>query len=380
MLKLQYFSSRLFSIALVFNLSFAAIFAQEEKQNIITQPFDPHPVFEMLRWQISYGQKTVESIFSLTNSGWQEETLNNAWQGEQTVKWFRRQVEVPRHFAGKDVILIMRTDGAGTVFMDGKKLFNAGRLHGRHVLLAPAKGGEKFTLALRMGKRGYDSRFFQAELHAMPAGYGDFITTAAKIRNLQPGAGIEIKKFRYKMAAPDSAAQKDYPDSHWPETMTGKSWPGEFQHAWYRTQFTLPDKIGAFSVAGKRIRLFTSINDKGELWIDGEKMGAVEDDASFLLPKYSAANPTIQLAVKVVNVHGTGDLRYVRLLTEEEFSLRHKYKELAGEIDRIDRYFLRHPQPEPQWLQMATNGLNAIFAADSELDGKLFRSSSSSIH
>ncbi|MCA9731967.1 MAG: metallophosphoesterase [Deferribacteres bacterium] len=372
MIKIKKTISRTFFILLLFLLQFLNASSGEKKQAIITQPFDPHPYFELFEWQVYHDDLSVDDVFSEKSEGWETETLNRRWQGEKKIKWYRTEVTIPKKFKGKDVVFILRVDGDGTVYMDGEQIFTAGQRFGRKAILKPAEGGEKFIVAVRVGKHGYDTRLFQADLVGMPSGYADFIAAADKVNKLQPGSGIEITNFRYKMSASDDAVKNEFDDSDWEQTTTRKSWPGEFQYAWYRTSFTIPEEIDGFPVTGHKLRLFTSINDKGELWLDGEKIGIVEDDADFLLPTITQKNPTVQLAVKVVNMHGSGDLRYVRFMTETGYQLREKYTELVGQIDRLDRYFVRHPFPNPVWLQEATDGLNNILADDTrDIDSKL---------
>ena len=62
----------------------------------------------------------------------------------------------------------------------------------------------------------------------------------------------------------------DYDDSSWPECPDiTKSVSTGFCFGWYRLTITLPKTINGFSFAGKRIYFATTIDDYGELWIDG---------------------------------------------------------------------------------------------------------------
>ena len=356
---------------IIFNLINIHTLSAEEKQDILTQPFDPHPVYELLEWQVFYGDLPVDDVFSHKTKGWEKETLNLIWEGEKKIKWYRREVTIPKKLEGKDVVLILRVSGDGAVFKDGKLIFKSGQRYGRMTLFTPANSGEKFTLAVRVGRRGNDARMFQADLEGMPSGYADYINAAAKVGTLQPGKGIEITKYRYKISASDDAAQKDFPDSDWETTTSQEYWPGEFKHAWYRTTYTLPDKIGGFPVVGRPLHLFAILNDRGEVWLNGEKLGNVEDEAVFLLPEMKKKNETIQLSIKAVNAHGTGGLRQILLMTDEEFQLRKKYFEISDQIDRLDSYFRRHPAPEVELLKMAAKRINSTVDNSDDIDGKL---------
>ena len=89
-------------------------------------------------------------------------------------------------------------------------------------------------------------------------------------------------------AADSPARLADYDDSGW-ETIDdvepgGKGKPsGRDEHpgirkkrsegftfGWYRIAITLPERVGDFDVAGAEVWFETSIDDYGEIWIDGE--------------------------------------------------------------------------------------------------------------
>ncbi|KAA3662079.1 MAG: hypothetical protein DWQ10_03240, partial [Calditrichaeota bacterium] len=345
----------------------------EKKQAMITQPFDPHPYFELLDWQMQYGDLNAQDVFSGKADGWEKARLNHRWKNDAKITWYRREVTVPNNYKGKDIILVLRANGSAKAYVNGEHLCDFGGYPKRKAVFVSANGGEKFMLSIRVARTGRDARLTRADVLAMPAGYADFIAASAQVHKLQPGKGIEVRNFRYKMSTSDEAAKKDFDDSGWEERTTQNSWQGEFQYAWYRTTFTLPDEIDGFPVTGHKIRLSTSINDKGELWLDGQKLGQVDEDVDFLLPKVVTTNPTLQIAAKVVNKHGSGNLRYVRIITEAAYQLREKYTELARQIERLNRYFLRHPFPNPKWLKIATDGLNAVFESDDDIDDKQTR-------
>ena len=61
---------------IIFNLINILTLSAQEKQDILTQPFDPHPVYELFEWDVFYGDLSVDDVFLHKRKGWKKETLN----------------------------------------------------------------------------------------------------------------------------------------------------------------------------------------------------------------------------------------------------------------------------------------------------------------
>jgi len=332
--------------------------------NLIEQPLDPHPVLELTEWEVYNGDKPVEDVFSMTAIGWKKETLNKEWWGDNTIKWFRRKVVIPEEFKDRDVILIVRVNDHGEVYLNGKWVFEASRVSGRGVLFEPAKSRESLTLAVKVYNTGYCGRFFQADLRAYPSGYGRLIKILSNIEELKPGSGLFIQQLKRAVSAPEEASDPDYDDSDWEMVNIGDRWKGEYIHAWYRGMIKLPQEIDGFAVNGSTIRLFTNANDKGEIWLRGKKLQELDDESDVVIIRNAVANDSFQLSIKVINSRGAGGLRYARIITEDAHQLNLKHQKLMAQADRLDRYFQRHPRPDTGWIITASNLLEEILKQD----------------
>src|SRR5439155_13369135 len=64
-----------------------------------------------------------------------------------------------------------------------------------------------------------------------------------------------------------------YDDSTWPvvDLPSGKKpfGPGKFSMAWYRLKVTLPEKVDGKDVAGTEVWFRTTVDDYGEVWVNG---------------------------------------------------------------------------------------------------------------
>ncbi len=114
-------------------------------------------------------------------------------------------------------------------------------------------------------------------------------------------------------------AHGKFDDSQWeavaPEVL--KKWDksfeqGKFSMAWYRMQVTIPEKVNGKDVAGKAVYFRTTVDDYGEVWVNGKidlaygksGGGAISGfNYSNLVKLTDRAKPgeTIQLAVLAIN-------------------------------------------------------------------------------
>ncbi len=348
----MHFTKLIIGFSLLFLV--CANLAQENHQ-LIEQPLEPHPRMELSEWEVFDGDLPVEKVFSTSTKGWKKEMLNQIWWGDKTVRWFRIQVIIPEKFKGFDIVLECVVDDQGIIYRDSDKIAEVGTRNGRGVLIKSAKGGEKFRLAVKAINSGYCGRFNQADLVAYPAGVGQFIETQPKIESLRPGTGLFIKSMKRKISASDEAANPLFDDSQWESVTLGDTWDGEFLHAWYRGKIDLPEKIDGFPIAGKKLRLFADANDLGEIWVNGQLIQKFRSSQGNAIISFAASlDKPLELSIKVINQQVKGGLRYARLMTEAAYQLNQNFTRLQEEVHRLDRYFQRHPAPNPEWLKKAT--------------------------
>jgi gluconolactonase len=70
------------------------------------------------------------------------------------------------------------------------------------------------------------------------------------------------------------AGGKDFDDSSWPaieaKGLADRRGGGKVSFLWYRTNLTVPTKIGSFETAGARMVLTAYVDDYAEVWVNGE--------------------------------------------------------------------------------------------------------------
>jgi gluconolactonase len=70
------------------------------------------------------------------------------------------------------------------------------------------------------------------------------------------------------------AGEKGFDDSSWPtieaKGLTDRRGGGKVSFLWYRTNLTVPAKIGNFDTAGAKMVLTAYVDDYAEVWVNGE--------------------------------------------------------------------------------------------------------------
>ena len=70
------------------------------------------------------------------------------------------------------------------------------------------------------------------------------------------------------------AGEKGFDDSSWPtieaKGLTDRRGGGKVSFLWYRTNLTVPAKIGNFETAGAKMALTAYVDDYAEVWVNGE--------------------------------------------------------------------------------------------------------------
>ena len=205
----------------------------------------------------------------------------------------------------------------------------------------------------------------------MPIGYGRFL----KVSNFpESKEGLEITNWKYGHKAKDESVKIAFEDLAWEERKTGNSWRGEYEHAWYIAKVEIPRAINSFEVNGKPLRLLFSANDKGAIWVNGKLRQQFSGASTIVLDKHAKVGSLVTIAIKVINKWGSGDLRYARLITNQDYELKKSVTEVNVSLNRLDRYCERHPKPEMSIVNKVTKVIEEH--SKSDLNTKLITTNS----
>jgi len=105
----------------------------------------------------------------------------------------------------------------------------------------------------------------------------------------QPG-GKPIKTYDFT----PHAGGLNFNDSEWeiisPTSLDQRRSTGRLCFNWYRTQITIPGTVGGVATQGSTVVFETSIDDYGEIWVDGELTRAVGQSGGSIVAGWNAIN------------------------------------------------------------------------------------------
>ena len=341
---------QLIVILIIYN---PGIYGQSE---IITQQLEPHPYLELNEWYAHEGDLTIEEIMKDNPSIWKTEKLNVPFWEKKGIKWFKQDIVIPKDLESLDVILHIHVDPSAIVYVDGKQLFTSHGYSGKGILSLSAKTGEKYSIQIRSKNGNLNSRFYNARLVGMPAGYGRFISSFSLN---PPKSGVAIGNWKYKINADDDVSQAGFNDSEWIINKSGEKGKEKVYHAWYRTEINLPESINGYEVQGKPIRLKLNAKYSGEIWVNGKFYQKFrEDKGNIILTNSADINTPILVAIKVFNewrttVWGNVGIKSAKLITDEEYRLGESYAEVNEMFNRLNRYCESHPAADMSVINKA---------------------------
>ncbi|MEN8248106.1 MAG: metallophosphoesterase family protein [Bacteroidota bacterium] len=333
----------------------------KDSNSIKKQSLEPHPIVELNNWHVKEGDLSLKEVFSNKSKKWPVEMMNTEWWvKEQTIKWYVHSIEIIPEFSGKDVVLELDIDRPVSVFVDGVEVTKPDKINDQVVIARDAKAGARYKIAIKFMVSSGRTHFSQADLLAYTKGYADLLEALVQVKDLEPKGGWYVRELKFKKSAGDNAKEKDFDDSSWETRAVDKSWQGEFEHSWYRGLIELPDNISGYSTIGKEVRFEASANDGGEVWINGTYISDFSNNqTSFLLDNSITMGNKFNLAIKVQNQKGSGALRYLRFITEQEVESKNQYDYLKTALRKTRMYYKREANPETALMEELTKTIRS---------------------
>jgi len=110
--------------------------------------------------------------------------------------------------------------------------------------------------------------------------------------DLKP-SGAPVRTYDY---APHAGAA-NFDDSTWaaidPATLDARRGNGKVSFSWYRIRVTLPEKVGAFPVAGSTVSFEIVIDDYAEIWVNGSLPSVLGQSGGTVVKGWNAPNKVI---------------------------------------------------------------------------------------
>lgn len=115
------------------------------------------------------------------------------------------------------------------------------------------------------------------------------------------GLPVEIKDWKAKPGSAFGAEKPEYNDSAWENVNPGFKWQGMNSIYWFRAKLKLPAEAD-----GKPVFFYTSADDGGTVFIDGERRDSFRGSTRLLMLNKAKAGQTVTIAILAENNDGTG--------------------------------------------------------------------------
>ncbi|MDO8587800.1 MAG: glycoside hydrolase family 38 C-terminal domain-containing protein [Armatimonadota bacterium] len=115
-----------------------------------------------------------------------------------------------------------------------------------------------------------------------------------------------IGEWRHTDQNPPAAEQPGFDDSGWKTGKAEFEW-GNTKIGWARTRITLPKQLSGFAIDGAKVVLRMSVDDDGEVYVDGKLVQKFHWDEGYAtLTEDARPGQTMLVAVKILNTGGPG--------------------------------------------------------------------------
>jgi alpha-mannosidase len=136
--------------------------------------------------------------------------------------------------------------------------------------------------------------FSQTSVESLTAGLDSLGKVSFDLWKVSP----DLKLYQPEEGSP---SQPDFDDSGWETLRVGEAiYPDS---CWLRTRIVLPQKLLGEPISGT-LKLQISVDDYGELWVDGRRRGEIPWSAEHILTRDARPGQTLHLAVKAYNTGG----------------------------------------------------------------------------
>jgi alpha-mannosidase len=123
-----------------------------------------------------------------------------------------------------------------------------------------------------------------------------------------------VQGWRYMFGGESGLEKPEVDDSSWELVNVGHRWEGENTNVWYRRTIIVPEKLSGFPIAGEPLRLRLTVDDDGEVFVNGERVQSFHwDQGNAVITRAARPGEKIHIALLGKNRGGPGRLLEARL-------------------------------------------------------------------
>ena len=203
---------------------------------------------------------------------------------------------------------------------------------------------------------------------AAPATLDDARAAVGSANGALSDPTIEVTGWKFMLEAPADASRPDFDDSAWTDVKPRDWFRKENTFGWYRTRWTVPEKIRGAATRGRPVILFIGADDGGEIYVNGELRQKFEwENGRVVLTESAAPGTTYVIAVKVINEDGEGGLRRTRLLLGGPQDIESRREAFLNSLARALQFCAFDPAPDAAWLDAIVTAAQTAGAAGQDL-------------
>ena len=118
-----------------------------------------------------------------------------------------------------------------------------------------------------------------------------------------------VGQMKHRIGGEPGGEAPDLDDSDWPIEYVGYGCDIPNTNAWFRARVVIPERIGGFRIAGRDMMLRLFIDDGGEVYVNGEALGAFTvSNGRFKLAAETEPGQRFVIAIRAVNDDVWGEL------------------------------------------------------------------------
>ncbi len=181
------------------------------------------------------------------------------------------------------------------------------------------------------------------------------------------GGLVELK---YKMGGEEGGEAVDLDDTNWQVTSPGFKWPQANTNVWFRSEVTIPEKIGGFSLVERQMTLFLYIDNGGEVYVNGKFQGGFDwGTAEFVISNNLKPGDRFVIAVRGINRPGWGKVSEYRIEYSGMVEFQKKLQDKVWGLF-IAKHVAEQLSEDPDlWLSRINSVAEAIVESQAFLNG-----------
>jgi alpha-mannosidase len=170
-----------------------------------------------------------------------------------------------------------------------------------------------------------------------------------------------VAEWRFSEDPRDDLAAPELDDSGWKRATIGQEWRGNNTWVWFRTTIVVPEKLGSFALAPGRLRLQLTVDDGGQVFVDGKAVGhPFEWNANVVIAESAKPGDRIAVAIRALNTGGPGRLLAANVVFDGLAALSEKTSDYVTNL-ALARAIVRHlGNEEARWTSLVDASIAAI--------------------